>query len=58
MCYRTNTESLNKMRREHDKMSADISQANMKYRELNEALEKVHESLRDARVRREGEEER
>ena len=39
-------------------MSADISQANMKYRELNEALEKVHESLRDARVRREGEEER
>ena len=50
--YRTNTETLHKMRGDRDKLSSDISQANMKYRELNEALESVNDSLRDASVGR------
>ena len=50
--YRTNTETLHKMRGDRDKLSSDISQANMKYRELNEALESVNDSLRDASVSR------
>ena len=40
------------MRGDRDKLSSDISQANMKYRELNEALESVNDSLRDASVGR------
>jgi len=46
----TNTQTVNKLRREHEKLSEEISQATLRYRELNDALETVQEKLRDARV--------
>ena len=51
MSIRTNSETLNKLRFDHEKLSDEINQAELRYKEFNEALEGVQDKLRDAKVR-------
>eukprot|EP00731_Ephydatia_muelleri_P024127 Em0016g398a len=46
----TNNQTIVKLRAEHQKLSEEVNQANLRYRELNEALEGVQEKLKDVRV--------
>ncbi|XP_065903678.1 structural maintenance of chromosomes protein 1A-like [Dysidea avara] len=48
----TNVQTLNKLKQEHETLSREIDEANLRYRELNDALERTQGQLRDAGVDR------
>lgn len=48
----TNVQSLNKLKQEHETLSREVDEANLRYRELNDALERTQGQLRDAGVDR------
>lgn len=47
---KSNSETLNKLRFDREKLSDEINQAELRYTEFNEALEGVQDKLRDAKV--------
>jgi structural maintenance of chromosome 1 len=47
---KTSTEQLSKYREDHDKLSSEMKRAELRYAEVNEALEEIHHKIRDARV--------
>ena len=56
MCS-TATGQLEKLKDDHSRLSDEVSQADVRSRELNEKLAELHDQLRDARVKRERERE-
>ena len=57
MCS-TATGQLEKLKDDHSRLSDEVSQADVRSRELNEKLAELHDQLRDARVKRGRREER
>ena len=51
MCS-TATGQLEKLKDDHSRLSDEVSQADVRSRELNEKLAELHDQLRDARVKR------
>lgn len=39
-----------KLKNDHEKLSDEITRAELRYQELNEALEGIHNKIRDAKV--------
>ena len=50
MCS-TATGQLEKLKDDHSRLSDEVSQADVRSRELNEKLAELHDQLRDARVK-------
>ena len=47
---RTSSEQSSKLKNDHEKLSDEITRAELRYQELNEALEGIHNKIRDAKV--------